>query len=181
MFKQTILGTPVIQAAAAVKLLKEMADNLKRSGNALHNAVVDTAFTYDPRYTDAVNQVPDSFAPAVTHAEAITKMNAIRPFVLAHFADGTYAHEAADTGNAAIITEPDATDVATLSALLVQYRTAINQHFANDAVHNRIILTPAIMTVPVDSATNISVCNAILRNYEGHIRSAATTLSLENF
>lgn len=109
MFKQTILGTPVIQAAAAVRLYKELADNMKRAGNALHNAVVDTAFTYDERYRDAVNQVPDSFAPATTHAEAITKMNALRPFLLAHFGDATYAHTLADSVNAALITAPDAT------------------------------------------------------------------------
>lgn len=181
MFKQTILGTPVIQAAAAVRLYKDLADNMKRAGNALHNVVVDTQFTYDPRYTDAVNQVPADFVPAITHAEAITKGNALRPFILAHFGDGTYAHEAADTGNAALITAPDATDIPTLSTLLGQYRTAFNQHAANDAVHNRIILTPAIMTVPVDEPTNIAVLNAILRNYEGHIRSAAITVSLENF
>lgn len=181
MFKQTILGTPVIQAAAAVRLYKDLADNMKRAGNALHNVVVDTNFTYDPRYTDAVNQVPEDFVPAVTHAEAIAKANALRPFILAHFGDATYAHEAADTGNAALITAPDATDVPTLSALLLEYRTALNQHFAYDAGHNRIILSPAIMTVPVDSVSNISVCNAIIKNYEGHIRSAAITVSLENF
>lgn len=180
MFDQKVLGTPPIQAAAAVKLLAQDAYNRKRAGNALHNAVVNAEFTYQPAQTDAVNQVPDSFAPAVTHAEAITKMNALRPFLLAHFADATYAHYVADTANAAVITEPDATDVPTLSALLVQYRTAVNQHFANDAAHNRIILTPAIMTAPVDATTNIEVCNRILRNYEGHVHNAAVSLSLEN-
>lgn len=180
MYSKKVIGTPPIQAASAVKLLALDAYNRKRAGNALHNAVVNAEFTYQPDQTDAVNQVPDSFAPAVTHAEAITKMNALRPFLLAHFADATYAHYVADTANAAVITEPDATDVPTLSALLVQYRTAVNQHFANDDAHNRIILTPAIMTVPVDSATNIAVCNAILRNYEGHVHNAAVSLSLEN-
>ena len=180
MYSKPIISTPPNQAAAAVQLLALYAENQKRSGYAVHNAVVNEAFTYEPRQTDAVNQVPASFAPATTHAEAITKANALRPFILAHFADATYAHRAADTANAALITAPDATDVATLSTLLGQYRTAVNQHFANDDAHNRIILTTAIMTVPVDSATNITVINAILRNYEGHVHSAAISLSLEN-
>lgn len=180
MFTQQVIGTPPIQAGAAVRLLQQLADTLKRSGQALHNAVVDSAFTYDPRYTDAVNQVPADFVPAITHAEAITKANALRPFVLAHFADATYAHTVADTVNAALITAPDATDVPTLSALLLEYKAALNQHFANDAAHNRIILSTAVMATPVDSATNIAVLNSLLRLYEGHVYSSATSLSLEN-
>lgn len=182
MYTLSVINTPPILAAAAVRLHKDMAENMKRSGHALHDVVVDLAFTYsNPPLGDAVNQLPDSFAPATTHAEAITKANAlIRPFIIAHFLDGIYAHKLADASNAALITAPDATDVPTLSALLLEARTALNQHMANDAAHNRIIFTPATMTVPVDSATNIACLNAILRNYEGHVRSSATSLTIEN-
>ncbi len=181
MYTLEVINTPPVLAATAVRLLKDIADNMKRNGQALHDVVVDLEFTFsNPRFGDAVNQVPSDFVAATTHAEAITKANALRPYILAHFGDGTYAHKVADASNAALITAPDATDVPTLSTLLDQYRTALNQHFANDAAHNRIILTTAIMTVPVDSVTNIAVLNAILRNYEGHVRSSATSLTIEN-
>jgi hypothetical protein len=179
MYIVQVKRTPPFLAAAFGKYYAQLVANLKHAGSALHNAVVDSDFVGQPETNDASVQVPPDLSPVVDHPAAIVRANALRPFILAHFRDGTYAHSAADSSNAAVITAADATDITSLSALLVQYRTALNSHFGWTVGHNRITLVPAISTVPVDSATNIQVVNTINLLLESHLYSAATSIAVE--
>jgi hypothetical protein len=178
-YKKLVPRTPPFVAYTVGDQYAQLVENLKRTGNAVHNALVDERFAGQPdTREDAKVQVPPDLSPCADHAAAILRANAIRPYLINHLEDGTYAHKAADTANAAIIVAPDATDVPTLTALLVQYRTALNQHFVNSVVHNRIFIASSIVTVPVDAATNLQVMNTLLLVLEQHLYSAAVSLEI---
>ncbi len=180
-YVKRVFNTPPLIARALAEQYALLARNLKGSGLAQHNAVVDAVFVAQPDTNDTqiqVAELPGASFFAATHAEAIIKANAMRPYILAHLKDGTYAHNAADDANAALITAPDATDVPTLTALLAQYRTALNQHYVNGGVHNRILIAQGIVTVPIDEPTNIAVTNTMLLTYFAHTSSAAVSIEV---
>lgn len=175
----TVPRTAPNAAYIGLACLAKLTRNLKSGGHALHNAVVDEAFSLQPRTTDALIQVPADLTPVTTEAQAIVRANALKVHLLRHFNDGTYAHKAADATAAAIVTAPDATDSATLSTLLEQLRSAMNTHQGTAAPHNRIILVPQITTAAVDAATNVTVTNLLMLHIEHHFFSAAEELILD--
>ncbi len=181
-FIERVPRTSTAQAEAGARFANQLARNLKHAGLAMHNAVVDEVFAARPGFDDAVQQIPadELFVPVVTHAEAIARGNALKSYLLAHFNDGTYAHKAADATSAALITiGTDATDQATLSAKLEEYRAALNAHMARTASHNRMLFQPSIVTAAVDEPTNITVTNALLLHIESHYYSAASSLDID--
>lgn len=151
----------------------------KKAGNALHNAVVDKQFVNQPETRDALQQVPPHLEDVTTHTQAIARWVELRPFLLAHLNDGKYAHYQADPVNAALLTAPTPTDIATLSTALEQARQAVNQHVVNDAAHNRIAMAVSIATVANSEPTNIQVLNSIQKIYSQHIHSAAVSFVIE--
>lgn len=180
-FIERVPRTSTSQAEAGARYANQLARNLKHAGLAMHNAVVDLAFSVRPGFEDATQQVPADalFVPVTTGAEALIRANALRPYLTRHMLDGTYAHIAADTVSAAIIAAADATDQTTLSVLLEEYRAAINAHLARTTSHNRMLFQPSIVTTAVDEASNILVTNALLLNIESHYYSAASTLDID--
>jgi len=175
---------PRAEAAASYFVLtsfQQLVENMKKNGSAMHNATVTKKFCREPRTKDAVQQAPDDslLTPIVTEAEAIVRINALRPYLMAHFADGKYAHLVADAASAAMVTAPDATDSASLTTLLVQLRLALNNHYQAVDSHNRMFQQISIATVPSDAATNIQVTNTILLLHATHLYSAAESFDVD--
>ncbi len=162
-----------------LKALAKQVRNLKSSGHAMHNAVVDKDFTLQPLTDDALQQIPDDLTPVTTEAQAIVRANLLKVHILRHLNDATYAHKAADGTSAALITAPDATNSGTLSTLLEQLRAAMNAHQGYVASHNRFIVMPQITTAAVDAGTNVTVTNLLQLHIEHHFYSAAETLILD--
>lgn len=182
VFSRNVPRAEAIASYAALRHTAAVIANLKLQGLCLHNAIVDKAFVLDKYTPGATQQVPDAslFVACATEAECIVRVNALRPYIVAHFDDGTYAHSTPDaTSKADQAGVPAATDSASLTTLLVAIRTAVNRHYATDAGHNRILIAQTITTVPVDAATNLAVTNTLLKTLQSHLFSGGETLVLD--
>lgn len=173
MDSQQIARTPPRRAEVSFNLLDKMVERWGRMGLCMHGAEVDAEYA---GLKSVTQQTLESYATVATDAAAQARANLLRAAVIAHMADGTWAHSAADATSAAI-TAPVCTDVATCTTLLLQVKATINAHVAFLTPHRGLpSFVDAATIVPADAATNITSVNELSIIWMRHVSSAAPDL-----
>ncbi|HYE97667.1 MAG TPA: hypothetical protein VEJ18_02100 [Planctomycetota bacterium] len=173
MDSQQVSRTPPKRAETSFDLLDKLVERFGRMGLLMHGAEVDALYAGLKGITQ---QTLESYADVADDAACIARANLLRAAAIAHLADGTYAHNQADSTSAAI-TAPAATNVATASTLIAQLKTTINAHIARKPEHRSVpAYVEAATGNPIDAASNISTLNELLAIWRRHVSSAAPDL-----
>lgn len=176
-YAEKVIPSPPGRAKFLTRHWNMLARNLKQQGLALHNAVVDADFQIRPETRDAVVQADDDVIALLSGSAGAStvwaKTNAMWTLLKAHFADGTYAHIDDDATSTALLVSASATDQPTCTTRLLEMKAALNGHMLTEEVHNDLgKVQLSVILVPSDDATNLLVCNEIIRHYQRHVYSA---------
>lgn len=175
-FQRNVQNTAPALAAALAEQYKKNATNAQKSGGlgVMHYARVDASFARDKSTPGATSHEID-FTPvaALNNAGCQARANLLRAALLAHLADGSYAHSGADSTSSALVTAPACSDVASCSTLLADLQAAFNSHKGILAVHSSLAVTnPATTITANDAASNITALNELLLLYQRHFYAA---------
>ncbi len=178
-YAERMVATPPGRAKFLYTHWNKLGASLKLQGVAVHNAVVDLDFTFQPTTTDAEQQVDTALLEQLdggaTEAEVWARANALHPLMLNHYNDANYAHTYADATAAGLMVSAAATSTGTCTTRLLEMKAAHNGHALNEVGHNE--LGPVQLTVsitPTNAATNLTMLNELIRLLKRHLLSAFT-------
>lgn len=176
-YAEKIIPSPPGRAKFLSRHWNLLGRSLKQQGLALHNAVVDLDFQNRSESRDAVVQADDDVIAVMSGGASTStvwaKTNALWALLKAHFGDGTYAHKAVDSTSLGLLVSAAATDQPTCTTRLLEMKAAINGHMITEAPHNDLgKVQLSVIQVPSDDASNLLVCNEIIRHYQRHVYSA---------
>lgn len=177
-YSEKMVPTPPGRAKFLGRNWNQLVRNLKNSGRALHNCVVNAEFAAQPETRDAQIQVKDELlvplSGSATEQEVWDRVNLLWGVLYFHLADGTYAHRAADSSAAVSLTEPAATSTGTATNRLLKMKSVMNSHKQLEDSHNDLGDVIGLMAeTPSNAATNLTTCNEFIRHFKRHLYSAA--------